>query len=120
METSCFYIGFFLLIFSNIIIVIVSLWTLFERFNKSGWASLVPVYNIIVILDIVKKPKWLVVFALVPIIHLVFWGVLMIWVSMYFKKSITFTLGLIFLLPLYLFYLAFYNNLPQNQEPITN
>jgi signal peptidase I len=53
------------------LIITVSFAGLYKTFTKSGekgWKSLIPVYNIIVLLKIIRKPPWYVVFLMVPII----------------------------------------------------
>jgi signal peptidase I len=49
-----------------IVLAIVGLWKLFEKAGKPGWASLIPIYNIIVMFEIVGKPYWQLVLFLVP------------------------------------------------------
>ncbi|QQS22186.1 signal peptidase I [Candidatus Saccharibacteria bacterium] len=65
-----------LVVFAIAAIGIVSMWKLFEKAKKPGWAALVPVYNIVVLLEIIGRPLWWVAMMLVPIANLVF-GVMM-------------------------------------------
>ncbi|WP_460583636.1 DUF5684 domain-containing protein [Hymenobacter arcticus] len=53
-----------------LVLSIVGLWKLFEKAGKPGWASLVPIYNIIVMFEIIGKPLWQIVLFLVPIANL--------------------------------------------------
>ncbi|MEM8524784.1 MAG: hypothetical protein AAGG68_09070 [Bacteroidota bacterium] len=39
-----------------IALVIASIWKVYEKAGKPGWAAIVPIYNIIVLLEIVDKP----------------------------------------------------------------
>ncbi|MEA2043640.1 MAG: DUF5684 domain-containing protein, partial [Bacteroidota bacterium] len=41
-----------------IVLMIASLWKIFEKAGKPGWASIIPIYNLIVLLEIVGKPVW--------------------------------------------------------------
>ena len=79
------------------VLIIVSLWKIFTKAGKPGWACLIPIYNIIVLLEIVGKPWWWLLLMLVPVVNLV----LAIWVLNLLSKSfgheVGFTLGLIFL-----------------------
>jgi hypothetical protein len=74
-----------------------ALWRIYEKAGKPGWASLIPFYNFFVLLQIVEKPEWWIVFLFIPIVNMV----IMIWVtnllSKIFGKNEAFTLGLIFL-----------------------
>ena len=79
------------------IIVIVGTWKMFEKAGKPGWASLIPIYNFIVLLEIVGKPLWWIVLMFIPIVNII----IAIWVTNLlaksFGKSEAFTVGLIFL-----------------------
>ena len=39
-------------------LMIVSSWFIYEKAGKPGWASLVPIYNIVKMLEIIGKPTW--------------------------------------------------------------
>ncbi len=48
------------------ILVIVSLWIIFKKAGRPGWASIVPIYNIIVLIQIVGLPLWYLVLLIIP------------------------------------------------------
>jgi len=50
-----------------VILLIVSLWKIYLKANKPGWACLIPIYNIIVLLEIIGKPWWWLLLFLIPI-----------------------------------------------------
>jgi ABC-type sulfate transport system permease subunit len=79
------------------IIVIVALWKIFEKAGKPGWASLIPIYNVIVLLEIIGKPLWWIILLLIPLVNIIFgiWAVNLL--SKSFGKNEGFTIGLIFL-----------------------
>jgi hypothetical protein len=85
-----FYLGF-------IVLMIASMWKIFAKAGKPGWACIIPIYNLIVLLEIVGKPLWWIILFLIPGVHLVF----MIWtynlLSLSFGKSSGFTVGLLLL-----------------------
>lgn len=85
------------ILFLFVLITFESQWKIFKKAGKKGWASIVPIYNIIVLLEIVKKPVWWLVFLLIPFVNIVF----AIWItnllSIRFGKDEGFTIGLIFL-----------------------
>lgn len=64
----------FLTIISLVIAVfmVVSLWRLFAKAGKPGWASIVPFYNYIVMLEIAGKPIWWFAMFFVPFADIVF------------------------------------------------
>jgi uncharacterized membrane protein YhaH (DUF805 family) len=41
-----------------IVASIAGMWKTFEKAGKPGWASLIPVYNWIVLLEIIDRPIW--------------------------------------------------------------
>lgn len=85
-----------------IVLLIVSQWKIYSKANKPGWACLIPIYNIIVFLEIIGKPWWWLLLFLIPVVNIVF----AIWMtnllSKSFGKSEGFTIGLL-LLP-FIFY----------------
>ena len=56
-----------------IVLYIAGFWKIFEKAGKPGWAAIIPIYNTIVIAEIVGKPVWWgIVAALVPCVNVVF------------------------------------------------
>lgn len=56
-----------------LVLYIAGLWKMFEKAGKPGWAAIIPIYNMIVIAEIVGKPVWWgVVAALVPCVNIIF------------------------------------------------
>lgn len=78
-------------------IVIIGQWKAFEKAGQPGWACLIPVYNMYILLKIGGKPWWWLLLFLIPIVDIVYaiWAVNM--VSKSFGKDEGFTVGLIFL-----------------------
>ncbi len=60
------------------VILIVANWKIFTKAGKPGWAILIPIYNIIVMLQIVDKPLWWIIMLFIPIVNVVF-GILIIY-----------------------------------------
>lgn len=88
----------FLFFLGYLVLMVISLWKLFEKAGKEGWAALIPIYNLIVLLQIVGKPDWwALLMLLMPITHLIFlpWTYNML--SKSFGKDEGFTVGLILL-----------------------
>lgn len=51
-------------------VMIAGLWKTFEKAGKPGWASIIPIYNIIVMLEIAGLPIWMIVGIFVPCINI--------------------------------------------------
>lgn len=97
-----------LLFIGTIILAIASYWTLFNKAGKPGWAAIIPIYNIIVMLEIAQKPTWwIVLMLLLPGLNLIW----IIWtLNLFVKrfgKSSGYTVGIIFLPFIFLPLLAF-------------
>ncbi len=80
-----------------VVVWIVGMWKVFQKADEPGWASLVPFYNIYVILRIVGLPWWLLLLMLVPVVNIVVWCYVSHGLSKSFGCGIGTTLGLIFL-----------------------
>jgi len=83
------------------------MWKVFAKAGQPGWAALVPIYNMIVLLQIVGRPTWWLLLFFVPIVN-IFIGLMVINdLSKSFGKGTGFTLGLIFLSPIFWCILGF-------------
>ncbi len=54
------------------LVFLVSEWIIFTKAGKPGWAIIIPIYNIIVMLQIVDKPLWWIILLLIPGVNVVF------------------------------------------------
>jgi hypothetical protein len=79
------------------IILIASIWKIFTKAGQPGWAAIIPIYNIIVLLQITGKPLWWIILMLIPFINIVIALVLMLALAQRFGKGAGFGLGLFFL-----------------------
>lgn len=89
------------------IISIVSMWMIFTKAGKPGWASIIPIYNVVVLLDIVGRPVWWILLLLIPFVNII--AIIIIYndLSKAFGKGVGFTVGLILLSFIFLPMLAF-------------
>lgn len=76
---------------------IAGMWKMFEKAGQPGWASLIPFYNIYIMLQIVGRPWWWILLLFVPIINLIVAVVVMLDLAKSFGQSTAFAIGLIFL-----------------------
>jgi hypothetical protein len=79
------------------IIKIVGVWKVFTKAGKPGWAAIIPIYNVIVMLEIVGKPIWWIFFFLIPCVNVVFYIWTVNLLSKSFGQSEGFTIGLLLL-----------------------
>jgi hypothetical protein len=83
-----------LLVLAIVIAVIAGVWKVFEKAGKPGWAAIIPIYNIIVLLEIAGKPLWWIILFFIPIANLVASILVGLAVARNFGKSDGFGIGL--------------------------
>ncbi len=86
--------AFFLVWLAVVVLVFVSLWKIFEKAGKPGWAGIVPIYNLIVWLEIVGRPIWWIVLMFVPCVGIVVGIILCIDLAKSFGKDAAYGIGL--------------------------
>jgi uncharacterized protein DUF5684 len=84
----------FLLVF---VIVVAGMWKVFEKAGEPGWAALVPIYNLLVLVKIAGKETWWVVLLLLPCVNFVAAVMICIEVARKFGKDTLYGVGLAFL-----------------------
>ena len=89
-----------------VVFLIACRWKIYSKAGKPGWACIVPIYNIIVLLQIIKKPVWWFLLLLVPFVNIVILLIMQIQLAKVFGKGVGFGLGLIFFAPIFLAILA--------------
>ena len=87
------------LIFSSIALLftLIAEWKVFTKAGKPGWAAIVPIYNIIVMLEIAGRPAWWLVLFFIPFANVVAGVLLMIDFAKSFGKDTGFAILLMFL-----------------------
>ena len=63
--------GFWLISFLFSLILIAGLWKVFSKAGKPGWAAIIPIYNIIVMLEITGKPLWWIFLFFIPVVNFI-------------------------------------------------
>ncbi|MEI7730561.1 MAG: DUF5684 domain-containing protein [Verrucomicrobiota bacterium] len=76
------------------IVIIAGFWKVFTKAGKPGWAVLVPIYNVIVLVEIAGKPLWWFILFFIPFINLVAVILVGLAVAKQFGKSEAFGIGL--------------------------
>lgn len=69
------------------IAMIAGMWKVFDKAGKPGWAAIIPIYNIIVLLQIIGKPVWWIVLLLIPIVNLVVFIIMSMELAVCFGKG---------------------------------
>jgi hypothetical protein len=84
-----------LISFSIAIICIIGQWKAFEKAGQPGWACLIPIYNVYILLKIGGKPSWWLLLFFIPLVNVVYAIWLTNMISKSFGKDESFTVGLI-------------------------
>ena len=90
-----------------IAVLIASFWKIFTKAGQPGWASLIPIYNMVVLLKIINRPIWWIVLLFIPLANFVIMIISTYDLATSFRKGIGFFVGLIFLPFIFLPILAF-------------
>lgn len=76
-------------IFSMIIglVLLVAMWKIFTKAGEPGWAAIIPIYNIVVMLKIINRPIWWIVLMLIPLVNIVIMFIVIFDLGKSFGKS---------------------------------
>ena len=107
-------IGMMWLFLAISIVIVIANWKIFTKAGEKGWKALIPIYNTIVLFKISGITPWLILGYLASVIPGI-GGLVCLGITIYvygklaqaFGKGVGFTLGLIFLNPIFVLILAF-------------
>lgn len=99
------------------VLTVIGLWKIFEKLGEAGWKSLIPIYNLIVLLQLLKWDLWKIVLFIIPLVNLFF--TFMLWwdLSKKFGKGAGFAIGILFLPFIFIPILGFGAGSVVNDEP---
>ena len=80
-----------------LVLVIAGLWKTFVKAGQPGWAAIIPLYNVYIMLKIAGKPGWWLILFFIPLVNLVMGIIVLRALAAAFGKGWGFTFGLIFL-----------------------
>lgn len=80
-----------------ILLIVISMWKIFVKAGKPGWAAIVPIYNLIVILEIAGKPIWWFILLLIPFVNIIVLIMVLIAFAKNFGKGAGFAIGMLIL-----------------------
>jgi hypothetical protein len=72
-------------------------WKIYTKAGQPGWAAIIPIYNIIVMLKIIGKPWWWIIGLLIPFVNFIVMILLCVGLAKVFGKGIGFAIGLLLL-----------------------
>jgi len=99
-------------------------WKLYAKAGFKPWQSIVPIYNAIILMKIIRRPTWWIIFLFIPTINLIM--LIVIWIqilNVFGKKSNKDYLLVILSLGLYIFYINYHSKTKyqsQESKPLSN
>jgi hypothetical protein len=87
--------------------LIASVWKVFTKAGEPGWACLIPIYNMVVLLKVAGKPVWWIILFFIPLVNFVMLILVSLALAANFGKGAGFGLGLAFLGPIFFPILGF-------------
>ncbi|WGH75555.1 signal peptidase I [Tenacibaculum tangerinum] len=88
-------------------------WKLYKRAGRKAWEAAVPIYNAVVLMQIINRPKWWVILLFIPIVNLLMFPI--VWVetcrSFGFNKRPDTILAIV-TLGFYIFYINYFTDAP--------
>ena len=77
-----------------IALLIAAWWMVFTKAGRPGWAAIIPIYNMVVMLEIIGRPWWWIFLYLIPLANLVFGIIVGVDLARSFGRSTGFGVGL--------------------------
>ena len=74
-----------------------AMWKVFTKAGQPGWAAIIPIYNVYIMIKIGGKPSYWLLFLLIPIVNIVIIIRTFNMISKSFGKDEGFTVGLVLL-----------------------
>ncbi len=96
-------------------------WKLYVKAGRKAWEAAIPIYNGIVLMQIINRPKWWVLLLFIPIINLLMFPV--VWVETirsFGKNSLLDTWLVILTLGFYTYYINYTQDVKYIEERDTN
>ena len=85
--------GLFIVALALFVLVIAGTWKAFEKAGEPGWASIVPIYNLVVMLRMAGRETWWVILFFIPVVNLVVGIIVAVDIAAKFGQSTGFGVG---------------------------
>lgn len=106
-----------IILLAVVLVLFIALWKIFTKAGKPGWASLIPVYNTVILAKIAGQPWWYGLMPLASFIPFIGWLISLIFIILiYYKLAIAFGQDAVFAIGLILLPIVFLPILAFNQK----
>jgi len=83
-----------------IVVGMIAGWKMYSKAGKPGWESIIPIYNLIVLLQIIQKPIWWIVLYFIPFVNTIITLLVALNLAKAFGKSAVFGVVLLWIFPI--------------------
>ncbi|MCL2881958.1 MAG: DUF5684 domain-containing protein [Coriobacteriia bacterium] len=90
-----------------LVLMIVAMFKLFAKAGKPGWTAIIPILNVLQLLDIAGKPWWWIILMCIPIVDIVILFIVSIAVAKAYGKGAGFGICLVIFAPIFYLILGF-------------
>lgn len=80
-----------------IVFILAGLWRMFSKAGKPGWMCLIPILNIVVLINIAGKPWWWILLLFIPFVNFFVQIIVYVEIAKAFGQGFLFGLGMAFL-----------------------
>lgn len=77
-----------------LVVIIAGIWKVFEKAGHPGWAAIVPLYNVYILLQIAGKPAWWLVLFIIPVVNFIVAIIVALAIAERFGKTPAYGIGL--------------------------
>lgn len=85
---------FMVIVLALLVLVIAGFWKVFTKAGQPGWAAIVPIFNLYILLKIAGRPWWWLILFVIPIVSIIVTIIVSIDVAKSFGKGVVFGIGL--------------------------
>jgi len=79
------------------LVAIVALWKIFVKAGQPGWAAIIPIYNMYIMLKVIGRPGWWIILFFIPFVNFIITIVMALDLGKAFGKDAGFSIVLLWL-----------------------
>lgn len=79
------------------LVAIVALWKIFVKAGQPGWAAIIPIYNMYIMLKVIGRPGWWILLFFIPFVNFIITIVMALDLGKAFGKDAGFSIVLLWL-----------------------